>query len=443
MYRSEVTVGMADDGQGGDELAGDGVYTGWVPAGVAAPGQMLRYYIVAADNTGNSMRSPRIVDTTGNDRSPEYYGTVIDDPSLTDSLPTFLWFTNDVAGSLSREGARASVFYDGEFYDNVYVRQRGAFTNAQSQKFEFDQDHRFRANETLGRVKEINLNGEGDDPSFLRQTLAYQTTQIAGNEASESFLVPMYLNGNFDRVGVFAEQVDEDFLDRYGLDVAGALYKFIQRENNVSSGPALGDLLTGVEKKTRMDEDFSDLQTLVDHLNLPTVDQRRPFLFDEWNLPQIINYLAVRTVTAEADDTAKNFYLYRDTNGNGEWSIFPWDKDRTFGIPEVPLTHQQFATHPFLGAGGNQLYGAIFSDPITREMYLRRLRSVMDELLQPSGTAAETLFFENRVDELFAPVAELLAADVVNAVSRFKEFLPDHRENLYVTQSIDRQDRLR
>ena len=103
---------------------------------------------------------------------------MIQDPSLTGSSPAFLWFTDDLAGSLSREGARASVFYGDEFYDNVYVRQRGAFTNAQSQKFEFDQDHRFRASDTLGRVKEINLNGEGDDPSFLRQTLAFKPISL-------------------------------------------------------------------------------------------------------------------------------------------------------------------------------------------------------------------------------------------------------------------------
>ena len=226
----------------------------------------------------------------------------------------------------------------------------------------------------------------------------------------------MRLNGRFDRVGVFAEQVDEYFLERNDLDPSGALYKFIQRENHVSSGPALGDLLTGVEKKTRLNEDFTDLQTLVDHLNLPTADARRQYLYDNLNLPQIVNYLAVRTVIAEADDTAKNFYLYRDTEGNGEWSIFPWDKDRTFGLPEEPLTHQQFIPHPFMGAGGNRLYGAIIDDPVTREMYLRRLRTVMDELLQAPNTPTDTLFLENRVDELIAPAASLLQDDIATAV---------------------------
>ena len=125
MYQPEVTARMADDGQGADRAAQDGVYTGVIPAGAATAGQMLRYYVVARDTTGSSQRAPRITDTTGTGRSAEYYGTVIADPTLTDPLPAFLWFTNDVAGSRSPTGARASVLYGGEFYDNVFVRQRG------------------------------------------------------------------------------------------------------------------------------------------------------------------------------------------------------------------------------------------------------------------------------------------------------------------------------
>ena len=260
------------------------------------------------------------------------------------------WFTQNVAAASSRDGTRASVYSGGEFYDNVFVRQRGAFTNAQSQKFEFNDVQPFYVNPQLGRVAEINLNAEGNDTAFVRQPLALESNRLAGTAAPESFLVQMRLNGRFDRVGIFVEQVDEAFLERHDLDPQGALYKFVQRQNNISSGPALGDTLTGVEKKTRLDEDFSDLDELIAALNLPTAEARRTFIFDHLNLPQIINYLAVRTVTAEADDTAKNFYLYRDTNASGEWSIFPWDKDRSFGMPAAPITHAQFVTHPFLGA---------------------------------------------------------------------------------------------
>ena len=50
----------------------------------------------------------------------------------------------------------------------------------------------------------------------------------------------------------------------------------------------------------------------------------------------------------------------------------------------------------------NVLYETVFNDPVLREMYLRRLRTVMDQMLQPPGTPAEEAFYEQWVDELYA-----------------------------------------
>ncbi len=223
MYDNEITVSMADDGIGADQLAGDGVYTGVIPADVATPGQMLRYYVTATDTTAEVSREPQVLDTTGTDRSPEYFGTVVTDATLSDNLPLFQWFTESVARARGRSGARASVYYLGEFYDNILVRQRGGATNGASQKFNFGDDHRFFVNDELGRVGEINMNAQGSDPSFLRQTLAFEAFAWAGNEASSSFLMQMRVNGGADRIGVFIEQVDEGFLERHNLDPEGAL----------------------------------------------------------------------------------------------------------------------------------------------------------------------------------------------------------------------------
>jgi hypothetical protein len=439
MYGDTTTIDMSDDGQGADGVANDGRFTAVIPAGIAGPGQMIRYFVSAQDSVDGWMRSPRIVDTTGDDQSPQFYGTVVDDPAVRGELPIFSWFTNDVSGAHGVSGARASVFYDGEFYDNVFVRQRGAFTNADSQKFEFNDSQPFYVNPLLGRVPEINVNAQGDDGSYLRQPLAYESHTQTGAAASESFLMQLRVNGRFDRVGVYLEQVDQAFLERHALDPGGALYKFVQRENHVSSGPALGDLVTGVEKKSREFEDFSDLQSLIDGLSQSNAVEREAFLFDNLNLPQIINYLAVRTVVADADDTAKNFYLYRDTDGNGEWSILPWDKDRSFGEPAAPVTNRLTMTHPFLGQGGNRLYGTIFETPVTRDMYLRRLRSVMDQLLQSPDTPADQLRYESRIDQLFATTQDLLGPSVADEVATLKSFFPLHRQNLYVNHSIDRR----
>ena len=97
MHENELTTPMTDDGQGGDAVAGDNVFTGKISAGVAASGQMLRYYVSAHDQDRNVTRAPRIVDTTGNVQSPMYFGTVIQDAAMDSELPKFHWYTENIA----------------------------------------------------------------------------------------------------------------------------------------------------------------------------------------------------------------------------------------------------------------------------------------------------------------------------------------------------------
>ena len=431
MYGSEVSVLMVDNGTNNDVQAGDGIYTGVIPAGVASAGEMLRYFVTAEDTSANERRAPDLVDQTGNKQSAEYFGTVIVDPGLSSGLPIFQWFTANESASHTRSGTRASVFYDGEFYDNVFVRQRGGFTNgATSQKFVFDQTHEFLLSEEAGRVSEININGSGADSSYIRQTLAFETFQRAESAASVSFLTMMQVNGGFDRVGIVIEQVDEKFLERNEFDPEGALYKFVQRSN---LDPVFNDTITGIEKKTRLNEGISDLQALVDGLNLSDENARHNFIFDNLDLAQIINYLAVRAVIQDADDLRKNFYMYRDTNGTREWSIFPWDKDFTFNVVG---DGGSFLEHPFFGdeehkkQNANQwnvLYDVLFEDPTTQEMYLRRLRSLMDQLLEQSPG-----FFEQRTEQLFAP-ADPHPGPSTSGKNSVLSYFPERRNDLYNT----------
>ena len=58
----------------------------------------------------------------------------------------------------------------------------------------------------------------------------------------------MRANADTDRVGVFIEQVDEDFLSRNGYDPSsGELYKFTQRSN---LNPVFADVTTGVDRES-------------------------------------------------------------------------------------------------------------------------------------------------------------------------------------------------
>ena len=285
-YGIESTQFMTDDGSGADEVAGDSVYTAVIPASVAGPRDMLRWYVTASDTTGASSREPAFLDFTGNGQSPEYYGTVIAD-SIDSKLPVFQWFTESVSASHTRSGTRASAFYDGRFYDNVFVRRRGGATNSsQSQKFDFNRDHGLFVSESLGTVGEININGNGSDPSYLRQPMGFNA-HTAGGRRCVGFVLYERCTSTVVLIASVcgSSRSTGTFSTRQGYDRNGDLYKLVQRSN---LQPAIGDTSTGVEKKTGDASDLSSFAELVHGVEQPTQDERQIFLRDHLDMSQVM-----------------------------------------------------------------------------------------------------------------------------------------------------------
>jgi hypothetical protein len=435
MYGAESILAMVDDGTGDDFVSGDGIFTATIPAGVANNGQMLRYRIDAEDDATNTSRFPGFLDQNGNRQSPEYLGTVVTDSEFSATLPVFQWFTQDVNAAHTRPGTRTSVFFNGRFYDNVFARQRGGFTNAAaSQKFVFNKGNEFYLDESHDKLDEININGQGSDSSYMRQSMGFTAHQNVLGAGATSFISLLTVNGAVDRVGIVIEQVDEQFLKRNGYDDDGDLYKFVQRSN---LNPVLSGTTTGVEKKTGDESDFTSINALVAGLNSGTANQQQLFARDALDIPQIINYLAVRSVQQQADDVRKNFYMYVDAEGDGLWRIFPWDLDWTFEI--VGGHGSERTEHPYFGTqafptndGANQwnvMYDELLKTDEVQRMLLRRMRTLMDEFYR--GPSGGTTWFDQYVNTNFAAADPHLPGNVNAAVSSLQNSIQNRRNDLY------------
>ena len=466
-YNTLQQTVMKDNGTGGDTAAGDGIYTAVIPKTAYTAGAMVRWYFTAANAAGQTTRWPFF---TAGDEAREYFGTMIAATGFTTTLPVWYWFTQNTAAASTRAGTRGSVFYQGEFYDNVFIRLRGGATSTGSKKFDFNSGNHCRIDDTIGRVEEANLNGTslssgiaGDsaDATLIRPALAYEVFRVSGHPAGYAFPVMMRVNGTLDTgsgrggIAYFVEQVDERYLRRNNLDDTGALYKMDQRAN---LNPVFFDSTDGVQKRTRLDESNADLQALVDGIHSPADGYnfagggnnpaapnppaafpaaRKTWLFDHADLANMVNYLACRAIIGDSDDTRKNFHMYRDTNDTGEWRILPWDKDGTFGIQ----LDDTYYNHPFKGdyarrkspgnGGANQwnyLWEALYNEPATRAMYLRRLRTLMDTILQPAPGG----YLQGRADAWWAPVAPHKAGATPAAI---KTWLATRRTELFTTYS--------
>lgn len=414
MFGLEQEVPMLDDGLHGDGAAFDGRYGGVIPPNVATNGQMLRWYITAQDAASSTpSRSPPFADPAN---SPEYWGTVIANPLLTNPLPVLHWFLQNPAAADTDTGTRCALFFLGEFYDNVAIHISGQASRAfpkKSYHCDFHPGFHFRWKPGEQRVRELHLLTTYHDKAHMRNYLAYEMYHDAGCPYNFVQSVRVQRNSLFWGDMQLLENGNDEFLERNGLDPQGALYKmyatFTSATDALSSGTA--------EKKTRRSEDHSDLLALFNGVVGQTGTARTRSMLDHLDIPEMINFLAGHILTSDRDCCHKNYYFYRDTEGNGEWQAFPDDVDFSFGrnwTSTYTYWDQNLQWNNPLDVGlNNGVFARLLSTnetPIFRQMYLRRIRTLMDELLQPPGTPSAEGKLEKRVTELLTlirPDAEL------------------------------------
>ena len=215
-------------------------------------------------------------------------------------------------------------------------------------------------------------------------------------------------------------------LDRLGYDPNGALYKAagVVAASQYSTG--------GFDKKTRISEGTADYTAMANAIaeTLP-VDQRRTNVFENFDLPNIINYMVTARWAHENDDIWANMSFYRDSDGDKLWRIVPFDMNLSWGaifyeggnslvIEGVQATNDIHKAFPLYGSSQatalsgpgapnnfNRMYDAIFQVPQTREMFLRRMRTMLDTYVKPIGTATNS----TAVEQLILARRDLIAEE--------------------------------
>jgi len=408
MFGWETTIPLLDNGLSGDGNYGDGIYGGQISATLFNAGHMVRWYITATDTAGRESRFPTHIDLLN---SPKYCGTVVEDPSLTNPLGVLHWFILNPNAANTDAGTRCSLFYDGQFYDNVLINIHGQSSRGfpkKSYDIDFHPGYNFKWAQGQPRADDINLMTTYPDKAQMRNILAYETYRDADCPYHWVFPVRVQQNGEFWGTAHVMENGDEDWLIRMGLNTDGALYKMY---NTFSSSSHAN---SGAEKKTRKYEDNSDLSALFEGISR-SGENRRRYLYDNVDVAQVVNFLAARVITGDVDCCHKNYYFYRDTGVSNEWQMWPWDVDLSFGrvwnSSETYWNEELIPNTGLFTGNNNRLPAAIFNTPEMRQMYLRRLRTLMDELLKAPNTPEDELYYEPRIDLLAAMIAPDAALD--------------------------------
>lgn len=385
-------------------------FSATIPASSFGPGDMVRWYLVARTTSGEITREPPFPDPT---ESPRYFGTVVTDPTISADQPVMHWFVENPGAADTRGGTQGSLYFEGQFYDNIFCRIRGQSTaNWPKHKYKFDfyRGGHFRWRPDAERVEEINVNSHYRD-SYVRENTIFAFLNEAGSLAPETRYLWIKRNGNDMGLFTFVEQVDEDFLDRRGIEPNGSMYKAINVPATLS--PTVNSSL--YRKVLRRTEPYTDLIELTAGINISNRN-RFDFVADVVNIPNYLNVMAAMCVPFNHDQLTKNYYMYHDPD-RGEWFRIAWDGDQ--GLPTGQKnTHENWAS-PLYGdarhtqelVGGNpnptwqnHLHAAILDNPVTREMYLRRVRTLMDRyLVIPEAGPSTTLLAEGATLRYLVP----------------------------------------
>ena len=363
--------------------------------------------------------------------------------------------------------ARVGIYdaLTGLYYDNVRIDLRGNTTARfpkKSHGLRFSKAQPLSCTDPVTgtvfeEIRKTSFVADYMDPAYIRQSLSFWLFREAGAKAPYDYPVKLNLNGEFYQLAWNSNRFTDELIeDVYGLDPLGYGFK-----NCGTIQPGHRSSIT-TEKKTPDDgvevgDDalaklYAFENSLPDRANYSTKTddgensaEYNAVVVNTFDLPAWLNYMAMTRITSETDDTWSNISLYYDINGTGTWMPLAYDCHLSFGAffchdtkEGVRANIDWFKSHPFYGgwrvpafskgleAGGwggkhmtmsdggsasNSGLESIYQSPKFRRLYLRRLRTLMDTILEAPGTEQADSKLWSYIKLITDATADLAAAD--------------------------------
>lgn len=253
----------------------------------------------------------------------------------------------------------ATVTVNGEELQSVGVRKKGFLGSLDNQKpslkISFDE---YVADQELFGMNRLTLNNNKQDPSQIRQCVAYSLFLSAGIPAPRCNFAQVNVNGR--ELGVFSnvESIKKRFIARHFDDNDGRLYE------GTLSDFAPHWINTFEAKTNKDDPDRSDLIAVQTALE-ETDEELETALSQVINIDRFMTYWALEAMINHGDGYAlnrNNFYIYNDPT-TGLLEFIPWGADQVlrpftkFGdsltfvesiltrrLYQLPATQQQYVT---------------------------------------------------------------------------------------------------
>lgn len=268
----------------------------------------------------------------------------------------------------------AAIEIDGQSLPDIGIRKKG-FIGSQSDTkpgFRINLDEYVDGAELFG-VDNVTLNNGVQDPSLVRQCLAYQMFTAAGVAAPRCNFAQVSMNGEPLGVYVHIDPIKRTFLRTHFGNDDGDLY-----EGTVSD--FLTQWTATFDPKTGdTDESLAPILAITRELASDTPTRE---VLERWfDLDTLMTYLAVENIIGHWDGYASNrnnFRVYRNPSTD-KFVFIPWGTDGTF---------QSFRVED--GVYNKSVIAvAILDDPALAAMLEARVTELLDTIWDPRGLNEE------------------------------------------------------
>ncbi len=240
-------------------------------------------------------------------------------------------------------------------------------------------------------VKDLNLNGEHNDPTVARARISWNFARRMGLAAARVNHVALYVNGTYFGVYANVEHLNDDYVQhRYGTD-DGNLYKCLYpaplqfRSTNPNDYKFSFNGRRAYELKTNTDrDDYTDLATFIQLLNQTPDADLLCTLDTLLDINEYLLTLAVEISLGHWDNYAvnnNNYYLYRDPS-DGKFHFLLYDLDNTMGIDWFGIDWTSKNVYQW-GNTGYPLYGRLMANAALRQRFTYYLKAANDLLYAP------------------------------------------------------------
>ncbi|EAW27178.1 hypothetical protein ATW7_01440 [Alteromonadales bacterium TW-7] len=348
----------------------------------------------SSENTVATAFTPTAVNTLSITITDESWQDILDNP-------------------LDEEYHETAITFNGVTLDSVAIRTKGGSSlrnvaNSSSDRYSFKVDiNEYVSGQKFFGLKKFTLQNSFNDPSYMREVIAYELMDEMGVPTPEHAYVNFYVNGELFGLYLMVEAVDGEFVEKHFTNSNGDLYK---PDGTGSDLLWLGDdIQSYTDINLQTNEDTTDNGAFINFVE--SLDKGETSAI---NIDTLLRYMSVSTSLSNLDSyhgpLAHNYYIYDD---DGVFSILPWDFNESFGTFNMDCNgvdvRELYIDEPVSGALSERpLIANVFAEQSNLDTY----HSYLTQLINGS-LSSDT--FNARVNE----IADLIREHVQNDPTSF------------------------